>query len=155
MSHMSSLSIIFTFFWVRFSLSWLDAHLCISNSNCLNKKNPESVIGVKAERSEKQSSQPLEFFPPPTLRSKGRSCPQTAPPAISTSLVLGLRVCVTTAWFCFFLRLAQSSVAQSGLELTEIVCFCLPSAESKGVCHHCLASSGLALHSDLQASFIC
>ena len=118
--------------------------------NVLYNKDPESDKGVNAKRSEKQSSQLLEFLPLPMLRPKGQSClykssdhmlsqwnlrlpPQLlSPPTlnsslcpaislpVSTSLVLGLKVWANTPWLCFSLRLIQSCVAQGGLELRDL-----------------------------------
>ena len=70
---------------------------------------------------------------------------------VSPSQVLGSSLCE----LCFSFRQTQSCVAQGGLELTEIP---LPVSQSPGIKHmhhHSLASSGLALHPDLQASLIC
>ena len=50
--------------------------------------------------------------------------------------------------------LDRFGVAQGDLELTDSSAS-VPSPEIKGLYHHSMVSRGLAMHSDLQASFIC
>ena len=61
------------------------------------------------------------------------------------SQILGLKVWAITTRLCFSIRLGQSCVAQTGLELTEI---CLPLGVGiKGVYHHCLTWTSNWCHS--------
>ena len=149
----------------------------------MNNKNPETDIGVQTEDQKRKAAKPIERsylckICPRLRQTKGWSCnalhqPQTphsteflslplyipfsAHPYASVSTSLALRLGLCDLFLSFSFRQIQSCVAQGGLDITQVLCFCLPTPGTKGVGHHCLAYMAeycAALPSNLQASFV-